>query len=202
MTNKNNTSVIFDLGNVILLFDVSIICKQVADIYNIDPDLVLRKIIKDGIETEFEQGKLTPKSFTQQCSEALGVTLELPVFRDAWSYMFTENTPVIEMIRELKPKVRLLLMSNTNIWHIEHIKRDFSVLQLFDDLILSYEVGYTKPQSGIYERAAELTTNSELTIFIDDIDRYAEKAYEFGIRGIHYTSPEALRNELTNLDLL
>ncbi len=202
MTNKNKTSVIFDLGNVILFFDVSIICKQVADLYNIDEKFVLQKIIKDGLETEFEQGKLTPESFTERCSEALGVSLELPVFKDAWTYMFTENTAVIEMILELKSKVRLLLMSNTNIWHIEHIKRDFSVLQLLDDLILSYEVGYTKPQSGIYQRAAELTSDSELTVFIDDIDRYAAAANEFGIHGIHYTSPEALRAELTNLGIL
>ncbi len=202
MTNKNDTSVIFDLGNVILFFDVSIICKQVADLHNIDEGLVLQKIIKDGLETEFEQGKLTPESFTQRCSDVLGVSLKLPVFKDAWTYMFTENSPVIEMIRELKAKVRLLLMSNTNIWHIEHIERDFSVLQLFDDLILSYEVGYTKPQSGIYKRAAELTANSELTVFIDDIDRYAAAAHEFGIHGIHYTSPEALRADLADLGIL
>ncbi len=202
MTNKNDTSVIFDMGNVILFFEVSIICGKVAELYDIDEELVLRKIIKDGLETEFEQGKLTPESFAQRCSEALGVSLELPEFKDAWTYMFTENTAVIEIIRELKSKVRLLLMSNTNIWHIEHIKRDFSVLELLDDLLLSYEVGYTKPQSGIYQRAAELTSDSELTVFIDDIDRYAAAANEFGIHGIHYTSPEALRAELVDLRIL
>ena len=43
---------------------------------------------------------------------------------------------------------------------------------------------------------------SGLTVFIDDIDRYAAAAYEFGIHGIHYASSEALRADLVDLGIL
>lgn len=202
MNYKNDVTMIFDMGNVLLLFDNAIICRQVAKAYDIDPELVLQKILREGIETEFELGRLTPEEFTRRCSEALGVALDLPVFRDAWSYMFTENISVINLLHELKDKVRMLLMSNTNVWHIEHIKRDFNVLKLFDDLILSYEVGYVKPQPGIYQRAHQLSAGSRLTVFIDDIERNASVANDFGICGIHYKTTDELRAELVELGII
>jgi len=201
MTNKNDITVIFDMGNVLLLFDHMIICRQVAQAYNLEPEFVLQKVIREGIEREFELGNFTEEQFTKKCSEVLGVTLDLPVFRDAWSYMFTENVPVIALLHELQGRVRLFLMSNTNIWHIEHIRRDYSIMELFDDVILSYEIGSVKPQPAIYQRARELSSGSRLTVFIDDMERNAYAAYEVGIHGIHYRTAEELRTELAELGI-
>jgi putative hydrolase of the HAD superfamily len=195
-------TVIFDLGNVVLFFDHEVICRKLASLFNLDERFIFEKIFQDGIEKEFDEGKLSPEIFTQQCSDALNVSLNLSAFKYIWSDIFTKNTPVIEIIKELRARACVFLLSNTNIWHIEQVKNQFSVLELFDELILSFQVGYSKPHRKIFERAIELSSTPELIFYIDDIEAYVRAATELGIYGIHYTESSQLRSKLTSVGLL
>jgi 2-haloacid dehalogenase len=60
-----------------------------------------------------------------------------------------------------------------------------------------------KPDIRIYELLLErYGLNSEDLIFIDDRKDNIEAAQSLGIIGIHYTSPEKLRQELNKLGRL
>jgi len=194
-------TVIFDLGNVLFPFDLTIITRKLAGIYGLDHDFAFRQIFSDRILTPFEEGRVSAEEFTRHCSEALGVTLEPAAFREIWCDIFTENGPVVEIVHRLKPVARLLALSNANVWHIEHVKERYPVMRLFDAVIASYEVGFCKPDSRIYQKAIELSGPGQI-IYVDDIEKYVRAAEPLGIRGIHYVKPEDLSARLARFGLL
>lgn len=203
-SNKFST-VIFDLGNVVLAFDHWIICRKLASRFGIKSQRVFEIIFKTGIEKQFNEGVVSPSEFTQKCSKELGVNLSLVEFKSVWSDIFSENLPVIELIKDLKSRVKIFLLSNTNIWHMEHIRRKFNVLELFDGLILSFNVGSSKPHRKIFERALEVSgesANPSQCIFIDDIESHVQMAMQMGFYGIHYKSADELTQEFKNIGVL
>jgi FMN phosphatase YigB (HAD superfamily) len=196
------TAVIFDLGNVILFFDHHIVSRRLAEQHGLEEDFVYQKIFLDGLPKDFDLGRVSPEGFTGQCSAALNVKLEPVKFRAAWSEIFTENVPVIEMARQVKKKCKLLLLSNTNIWHFEYIRDNFQVLDPFDDFVLSFEAGYSKPDRRIFERAIEACGDSELIVYFDDIAEYANAARQYGISGYQYLEEKDMRQILRDMGLL
>ena len=206
--NKTDTkisTVIVDLGNVVLFFDHGAICRKLSVRYGIDDQVVFQEIFQSDIERQFDDGRLSPELFTQKCSKALGVSLDTVEFKSIWCDIFTENKPVIELVKELRRNSRTLLLSNTNVWHIEHIRKRFSVLDLFDELVLSFQVGYSKPHRNIFERAIELSLEPwepSRSVFIDDIDSHIRAGMQMGLCGIHYTSTVQLKHQLSRIGVL
>jgi len=194
--------VIFDFGNVVLSVDHMIACRKLAEECGLDEGYIYRQIFESGLERRFDEGKVTGEQFFRQCSEAIGVDTDLPMFKETWSDIFSENEDVIEIIREVKKNSRVFLLSNTNQWHIEYISRHFDVLGLFDKVIFSYRVGVMKPDKRIFERAIELSGGSSERVYIDDIKEYAEAAKEAGLDGICFTDAGSLRKELCARGLL
>jgi putative hydrolase of the HAD superfamily len=59
--------------------------------------------------------------------------------------------------------------------------------QLFDDLVLSGQVGLRKPDPAIYRLAADrLGVALEACVFVDDLERNVEVATELGMVGVHH----------------
>ena len=195
-------TMVFDLGNVVLFFDHWIICRKLAELYGLNEHFVYQKLFNEGIERQFDEGKLSPEQFTSRCSVALGVPLDFSQFKAIWSDIFWENSPVIDIIKALKKRTRLFLLSNTNVWHIEHIKNRFNVLNLFDELIFSFEVGHAKPDKKIFDRIFELRTGETQIIYVDDIPKYVEAGRDIGLFGIEYRGADMLRSALSQKDLL
>lgn len=188
LSQQRPTTVIFDLGNVVLYFDHGIICREIALKYNLDARVVQRKIFHDGLEQAFDEGRVSPSEFTRQCSVALGVPLDEATFQNIWSDIFSENSEIVELIRALrKKKVNLTLLSNTNLWHISWVKDNFSILNLFDTLVFSYEVGCRKPNLDIFQHALRVSgeeSDPSQAVFIDDIEDYVIAAKRLGMRAI------------------
>lgn len=201
MTTKD-TTVVFDLGNVVLFFDHWIICRKLADLYDLDEHFVFQRIFNEGIERKYDEGRLSPEQFTRQCSEALDVQLDFSQFKAIWSDIFWGNSPVIDIIKLLKRQARVFLLSNTNVWHVEYIRRHFRILELFDELIFSFEVGYAKPDKRIFKRALELCNGNKQIIYVDDIEEHVRAARDVGLFGIKYSGADMLRSTLSSKELL
>ena len=68
------------------------------------------------------------------------------------------------------------------------IKKKFPEIMIFDEYILSYEVGAMKPHPRIYEDAlAKAGVEANECVFIDDIEVNIETAQKLGIDIIHMT---------------
>lgn len=111
-----------------------------------------------------------------------------------------KNSYLIEYIKQLKGKYKLAVLSNvSNDW----IRQEFlepSEIQLFDDFILSYEVGLIKPNPEIFRlTASRLGVQLEEMLFIDDSAGNAQAASDLGVKAIVYSDFPSFKEQIDKL---
>ena len=95
---------------------------------------------------------------------------------------------------------KLLLLSNTNELHFDYIRDNFNVIEMFDDLILSYRLGYAKPDEKIFREALRRANSPpEDCVYIDDIEEFCQAAERLGINAVVYKSTKGMIEELGRL---
>lgn len=79
---------------------------------------------------------------------------------------------------------------------------EWSFLEKFDGVVVSGLEKLVKPDPRIYRLFCErYSLAPETCVFIDDNEANIISARKFGMRGIHFTSPEKLREELIGYGL-
>lgn len=197
MSNRKYSAVVFDLGQVLIPFDYNIFIREVNKHKDWLGEEFVRKYNQNyHIHRDFERGKISEKDFIAQMLEWLEHKITAEQFVRYWSSIFSLNTDVISLLPKLKEKYKLYLLSNTNSIHQRYGYQHYDFLKIFDKLFLSYEVGFVKPEEGIY-RAVENFSGlpSEEHIFIDDIAEYVEAAKLLGWDGVQFTGYENLVEE-------
>lgn len=148
----------------------------------------------------YDAGKLTGIGYWQKLLREAGLPLERAEELNRWDgRLWTVENPVM-VAWQLKLKQRGLLtaiLSNMSDNVLENIEREFDWIHRFDVLVWSCQIGAVKPDPSIYHHTlAELGTQPEETLFIDDKRPNVEAARALGIQAIEYSSVERLREEL------
>lgn len=195
--------VIFDFGNVICSFDVDIFLGTLHEWSGLDVETLRDRIYGSRLHSGYERGEISSEEFHREVVRRIGIDVPVDELADRFSDIFTPLESTHRLIRALKGKYRLGLLSNTNEWHFLRHIRKVPVFPLFDSVTLSFEVGALKPEPEIYlDALRKLSLPPEECVFIDDIGIYAEGAAVVGIRGIQYTGPEELVRELSSLGVI
>ncbi len=108
-----------------------------------------------------------------------------------------KNNILLEYIKQLKGKYKLAVLSNvSNDW----IRQEFlepSEIQLFDDFILSYEVGLIKPNPEIFRlTASRLGVELAEMLFIDDSAGNVQAANDLGVKAIVYSDFPSFKEQI------
>lgn len=191
-------AVIFDFGNVICRFEPRVFVREIAP-YSAKPLPELTSLLMHSADlfTDYETGRISSGTFFELISVRCALSCNTSQFIHAFSAIFTPNIPMFTLIRQLKARYRLGLLSNTSEWHFLHGIRPTEVFPLFDTVTLSYEVGVMKPGEGIYRDALEkLNLPPEECVYIDDIGEFAGAATTLGLHGIQYVDDESLMQQL------
>lgn len=196
------STVIFDLGQVIVTFDHMDLCRRASECSPHPPEEVFERMFGSGLVFRFETGALSPEDFYREASTLLGMHITLERFKLLWNAIFTLNIETAAIIERLA-HVKRVLLSNTNCWHFEYCRAHYPVLGRFDACVLSCEVGACKPERAIFDAAlARAETPAQQCLFIDDIELYTETARNMGIRSHTFTSAGRLETFLSGLGLL
>jgi epoxide hydrolase-like predicted phosphatase len=191
-------TVISDLGQVLLHFNNALFFERMTK-YTPRSMAEIRAATHDNrkLLDLFDTGKLTPKEFYMRAVEALDARVSEADFYAAYNDVFSVNTAVLAVIRNLRPKYRLVMLSNTDPVRYGHIERAFPELRIFDAYILSFRIGAMKPDPRVYREALRLLDAlPENTLFIDDLQENLEGAARLGIKGILFTARTDLAMEL------
>ena len=109
------------------------------------------------------------------------------------------DNALLDLLRSLRPEHKVGLISNA--WSglralITREKFD----DVFDEMIISAEVGLMKPDPRIYRLALEkLKARPEESVFLDDVLVNVEAARSTGMNAIQFTQPERALEELKQL---
>jgi putative hydrolase of the HAD superfamily len=197
-------NVISDLGRVILFFDNHIFFRKMAEHCPYSAEEIANMVYcyPDLIRI-FDSGKLSPREFFERVTGILSADIDEESFSSVYSDVFSLNQPVLEIIKRLRPDYRLILLSNTDAIRFGFIRHRFPEIFVFDEYVLSYEVGWVKPERRIYLEALKLAqAGADECLFMDDIPEYVEAARELGIRTILYHTGIDLEAELTRQGVL
>jgi putative hydrolase of the HAD superfamily len=204
MTQTPVEVILFDLGNVILPFDHRQIGEKLLQFAQRketeDPKKIFDYLfdLETGAVNLYETGKMTSPEFFQSLQAFFHLQMSFDQFVTVWNDIFTENGEVSEIVRSLKGKVKLGLVSNTNALHFDYIASRFPVVYSFERWFLSHEVGFKKPAPEIYRKAIEwASAEPEKILFIDDSIVNVEAAVSLGMQGLHFVSARRLRDELS-----
>ena len=195
--------IFFDLGNVILPFNNYQIAEKLCRFSQKrefqDPEKIFSYLfdLEKGVINDFDMGRVSPSEFFQSIKKYLGLSIAFEKFIPIWTDIFIENQEVSEIILSLKGKWRLGLLSNTDPLHFQYIVSTFPIVSTLEKWILSYEVGFKKPDARIFQRAMEwASVEPEKILFIDDTKGHVEAAISLGMQGVRFISATKLREEL------
>ncbi len=182
------TTLVFDFGNVLGLFSHRVAAEQLAAYSTDSPEFIQGYLFGGQLEDDYESGRISTRVLMALVRETCHVRCTDAQFAKAFGDMFTRNEPVCALIPRLRPRYRLLLLSNTNDLHARYFTAQFAdVFAHFDKLVLSYEVGLRKPSTDVFaycERVAGAPPHEVL--FIDDLPTNVQAARDYGWEGIVY----------------
>lgn len=133
-------------------------------------------------------GAIRVKQHWEAVGAALGVTpADMPAFLEQYWSADDVNWKLLEFIRDLRPRYRVGLLSNAweDLRQTLHARWDID--GLFDELIISAEVGMVKPDPRIFHLAVEkLGVQVGEAVFIDDIPENINAARLEGLNAIQF----------------
>lgn len=189
---------LFDMGNVLVYFSHERMCRNVAEVCGIDVAAATDLMLHEGLQWKLETGDSTEEEFHADIEARLKRSIDFEALKIATADIFTLNESIVPLLRELRElQIRLVLLSNTSFNHLSFIQRHFKVLQEFDALTTSFEVGVLKPGDAIYHDAvAKAGCSAENCFYTDDIEDYVLKARTLGIQAEVFTDSKATRTAL------
>ena len=192
MSSQNKIHTLFlDLGNVLVLYDPTEAIKRFSGFTHVPIDKIFNLILEAGLIDRFEEGRMTTKEFYESIRSITKWSGTFEDFQDVWANMFYVNPFMEDVIKKLKGKYPLIMLSNTNELHFGLIRDTFHISDQMDKFVLSYKVGFIKPKKEIYLAAIEVAgVEPEKCLFIDDREENCEGANRMGINTIRYTGDE------------
>lgn len=195
--------IISDFGGVICTFDYRIFCNRLARKTGRTADQVFTAAFGDHLQRDFETGRLSGRDYYRVVMTRLDLELPYEEFFPMYGDIFTEIPATCALLRRLHSRYSLYLLSDTNEIHFGYVRERVDVLRVFDQFIVSYQVGALKPDPRIYQEALRRSgLPAAACVFVDDRPACVEGAARVGMRAVHFRSPEQLEADLARLGVV
>lgn len=187
---KNITTVILDIGKVLVEFDWQSYIKSFNYSETVNEELG-KLIFLSPIWKERDRGDKTEEEYKEL------IISQAPHLEKEIQMLFSKIVDIVEVypfsydwIQSLKEQgKKVYLLSNYSKVSFEHDISKFDFLKLVDGKVISYEVNHVKPELEIYEiLLKKYNINPWEAVFLDDVEENLESAKVLGINTIHVTS--------------
>ena len=186
-------NIIFDLGGVILNIDYNKTANAFRQIGLKNFDDIYSQAKQNQVFDKLETGEFTSNEFRKYI-KGIVPSLQYSDIDKAWNAMLLD-LPVerIVLLKKLKKKYRLFLLSNTNEIHIKAFRKiiqssyDENIFDtIFEHQYYSSEMGMRKPNSDCFQCVLEKNSlDPSETLFIDDSIQHVEGARKLKIKACH-----------------
>ena len=110
----------------------------------------------------------------------------LPRLHETWRGAQRAIAANVELVRALRPGYKLSVLSNADLTLRARLERE-GLDRLFDDVVVSAEVGLAKPDPAVFRLAVErLGLETHECVFVDDWDDNVEAARRVGLQAVCY----------------
>jgi len=203
MSQKYNT-LIFDLGGVLINWNPKNLYRKIFDT-EAEVESFLSEIATMDWNEEQDGGRLIQVATQSLVAQYPQWRSEIEAYYSRWDEMLIgpiERT--VSLLENIKTqgKYRLLALTNWSAETFPIAQERYPFLGWFEGILVSGVENLKKPDPAIYELLLErYSVDRSEAIFIDDNLRNIEAARALGIKSIHFTTSEELRNHLEQIGI-
>jgi len=203
MENTKIKALLIDLGNVLVINHPEWAARKFSRINKLS---LAKDLAIMGDDNDFMKGFISSAEFAEKYRYSMDLNITEAEFHAIYVDIFTLNEPLVGFLEQLKEKMIMVMVSNTEITTVDFLKNKFPrIFSLFNGrLALSYlgEVRSIKPERGIYDYALKLAgVLPQDVLMIDDKPGYVDVARKLGMRAIQYTTLEQLKRDFESLNI-
>jgi len=193
-------AVFFDFGGVIMRTEYQSPRQHLAERFGMDYDDIDKVVFGSESARRASVGEINEDAHWAQVLKRLKhPASEAKSFQDEFFGGDVIDRGLIEFIRSLHGKVHTGLISNAWSGLREFIARE-KIIDIFDTVIISAEVGTVKPSARIFEVALEQAkVSASEAVFIDDVNVNIEACEKIGMKGILFNDPQKSLDQLKQL---
>lgn len=190
--------VIFDLGNVLVDFDILPFTRELAGECDENPMKLIEWTKESGLSERYDSGKVSDMEFYLEFKEKFPINMNFEVFSKKWNDMFVANHEMISLVDSLRKNgFHTALLSNTCPMHYNFLENLMNLKQRMDWIFLSYEMKCVKPHNEIYKKVLEtLPFSCEELFFIDDLPENTKAFLDLGVKAHTFTTTTKLKKVL------
>jgi putative hydrolase of the HAD superfamily len=204
-------NIIFDLGGVIINLDILKTISDFNKLSNEAFEAIYTQAHQNPVFDLFDKGLISESEFFFELQRITKSNASINELKKVWNSMlldFPSNR--LELLKKLKPKYRLFLLSNTNETHVTKFENilynhyQFKNLEpFFEKVYYSCRMKMRKPDSEIFEFVLhENGLNAHETLFIDDSIQHIEGALKTGINAHLLAKEKEVEILLKELNLI
>jgi HAD superfamily hydrolase (TIGR01509 family) len=184
-------AIIFDNFGVLYPQAMGQFFKENETLFSGNPEIL------DKLNSQIDLGQITRKEFFEGLSSVAQIPAdELQANIDR---QMIPDKNLAALIRKIKPNFKTAIISDAGKEEIAVIYND-KLDSLFDEIVVSYQVGVTKPAREIYlECASRLDVKPSECIFVDDSETNLKGAREAGMQALLYPEFGKIPKELKQL---
>ena len=176
-------AVIFDFGGVLwdMRWDVA---RELDRAHDLPRSSVFETLYRCPAWGEIECGVGDPAAWTDGAHRELErrAGRPLPRLHDEWRTAQALIERNVAVVRGLRPPFRCSILSNADASLRGRLEGELALHHLFDDIVVSAEVGMAKPTPAIFRLAADrLGLPPGACVFVDDWDKNIEAARAVGM---------------------
>lgn len=191
-------ALVFDFGNVLVTWDPRRVFRSFFD-SDAAIDDFLAEIGFTGWNIEQDRGRPWSEAVTDLCARFPDRAELIRAYDERWEESIAGAVPgtvrIIERLRALG--YPLFGLSNWSSEKFRLTRPRYPVFELFDDIVISADVGMVKPDADIFQALlARIGRGAGECLFIDDSEWNTSAAAALGFDTIRFVSPEQLEGEL------
>jgi epoxide hydrolase-like predicted phosphatase len=190
-------AVFFDFGGVILRTEYQAPRQKLAERFGMDYDDIDKAVFACASSKRASLGEITEEAHWLEVMKRFKLpAAESKAFQDAFFGGDILDLALVNFIRDLRGKnIHTGLISNAWSGLRDYMTRE-KVIDAFDTVIISSEVGAVKPQPKIYEAALQrASVKAAEAVFVDDVYENIEACEKVGMKGVFFKDRDkALRD--------
>jgi putative hydrolase of the HAD superfamily len=180
--------VLLDFGGVIwdMRWDAA---RDLETAHGLPPGALSETLYRTEVWRAVERGRGDREAWLSGAHAALErlAGRPLPPLHAEWRRQQAPIAPNVALVRALRPAWRLAIVSNADVTLRARLSDGLGIIDLFDDVVCSAEVGWAKPEAEIYALACRrLGVPPTACVFVDDHQPNVAAAEAAGMRGVLY----------------
>lgn len=201
----NIKAIVFDFGNVLLEWDPRHVYRRYFPNDEEAMEQFFHEVNFMDWNAQQDKGRTFAEGVTELSIQFPHYSDLIQAYHDNWKDSVGDYfAGTVEIIRQLKKNgYSLYGLSNWSAETFPLAREKYDFFHLFDDIVISGEVGLIKPEPEIFElMLKKIGRPANQCLFIDDALANIEQARRMGFAVIHFQSSEQLAEELQSLKLL